>query len=61
VLRLLRSLPASPRDRNFWRLVERYRDQIPDETYGYVVGIVAASALAAEPAAFGLARLARAP
>ncbi len=61
VLRLLRSLPASPRDRNFWRLVERHRDQIPDETYGYVVGIVAASALAAEPAAFGPSRLARAP
>lgn len=53
LLRLLRSLPATPRDRNFWRLLETHRDEIPDETYGYVVGIVAASAVAAEPAAFG--------
>jgi membrane-bound lytic murein transglycosylase D len=55
VLRLLRSLPASPRERNFWQLLEHHRDEIPDETYGYVVGIVAAAAVAAEPEAFGLA------
>jgi soluble lytic murein transglycosylase-like protein len=61
VLRLLRSLPATPRDRNFWRLLEQHRKQIPDETYGYVVGIVAASALAAEPTAFHVARLAGPP
>jgi len=56
VLRLVRQLPATPRDRNFWRLLERHRARIPDETYGYVVGIVAAAAAAAEPAAFGLPR-----
>jgi len=56
LLRLLRSLPATPRERNFWRLLERHRDRIPDETYGYVVGIVAAAAVAAEPGAFGLPR-----
>jgi soluble lytic murein transglycosylase-like protein len=55
VLRLLRSLPATPQDRNFWQLLEHHRDEIPDETYGYVVGIVAAAAAAAEPKAFGLA------
>ena len=55
VLRLLRTLPATPRDRNFWQLLEHHRDEVPDETYGYVVGIVAAAALAAEPKAFGLA------
>jgi len=53
VLRLLRSLPATPRDRNFWRLVERYRAEIPDETYYYVVGVVAAAAVIAQPEAFG--------
>jgi len=52
VLRLLRTLPATPRDRNFWRLLAAHRDEIPDETYGYVVGIVAAAAVAAEPSAF---------
>jgi membrane-bound lytic murein transglycosylase D len=57
VLRLLRTLPATPRDRNFWRLLEQHRDEIPDETYGYVVGIVAAAAVAAEPQAFGLPTL----
>ena len=59
VLRLLRTLPATPRDRNFWRLLERHRDEIPDQTYGYVVGIVAASAVAADPRAFGFASLPR--
>jgi len=61
VLRLLRALPASPRDRNFWQLIERHRDEIPAETYDYVVGIVAASAFAASPSAFGTQRLAAAP
>lgn len=56
VLRLLRTLPANPRDRNFWRLVERYRSEIPDETYFYVVGVVAASAVIAQPEAFGFPR-----
>ncbi len=54
VLRLVRSLPASPRDRNFWQLLAHYRDEIPDETYSYVVGIVAAAAAAADPRAFGM-------
>ena len=54
IVRLLRSMPASPRERNFWRLIERHRDAVPDETYGYVVGIVAAAAVAAEPGAFSL-------
>lgn len=56
VLALLRSLPARPSERNFWRLLERYRAQVPDETYGYVVGIVAAAAVAAEPEVFGFVR-----
>lgn len=54
VLRLLRSLPATPRDRNFWQVLAHHRDEIPDETYGYVVGIVAAAAVAATPEAFGM-------
>ena len=54
VRRLLLSLPATPQDRNFWQVLEHHRDDIPDETYGYVVGIVAAAAAAADPQAFGL-------
>jgi hypothetical protein len=56
VLRLLRSLPATPKDRNFWQLLAHHRDDIPDETYGYVVGIVAATAVATDPQAFGIPR-----
>jgi membrane-bound lytic murein transglycosylase D len=56
VLRLLRSLPATPRDRNFWQVLAHHRDEIPDETYGYVVGIVAADAVAADPQAFSMPR-----
>ena len=55
VLSLLHSLPATPRDRNFWQVLAHHRDEIPDETYGYVVGIVAAAAVAGDPPAFGIA------
>jgi len=57
VRHLLLTLPATPQDRNFWQLLEHHRDDIPDETYDYVVGIVAAAAAAAEPGAFGLPAL----
>ena len=35
-----------------WLLLEHHRREIPDETYGYVVGVVAAAAVAADPGAF---------
>ena len=57
VRRLVRSLPPTPRERNFWQLLARHRDEIPDETYGYVVGIVAAAAVSADPRAFGITPL----
>jgi membrane-bound lytic murein transglycosylase D len=57
VRRLVRSLPPTPRERNFWQLLAHHRDEIPDETYGYVVGIVAAAAVSADPRAFGMAPL----
>ena len=40
VLPLVRSLPANPRDRNFWQLLAKYREKIPQETYDYVFYIV---------------------
>ena len=40
VLALVRSLPANPRDRNFWRLLSDHRSQIPQQTYDYVLKIV---------------------
>ncbi|MDH3457702.1 MAG: lytic transglycosylase domain-containing protein, partial [Gemmatimonadota bacterium] len=53
VLRLIRSMPESPRERNFWNLLTQYRDQIPQETYGYVFRIVAAAVIGENPGLFG--------
>lgn len=53
VLRLIRSLPRNPRERNFWKLMERYGDEIPRETYQYVVSIVSAAVICEKPELFG--------
>jgi hypothetical protein len=53
VLSLLRSLPESPSERNFWALLERHRDRIPAETYDYVYRIVSAAVIGADPGLFG--------
>jgi membrane-bound lytic murein transglycosylase D len=53
VLRLIRSLPESPRERNYWRLLTTYRDRIPDETYNYVLAVVSAAAIGDRPDLFG--------
>ena len=51
ILRLLDQMPENPRDRNFWRLLQRY--QIPKETYDYVFYIVAAAVIGENPSLFG--------
>jgi membrane-bound lytic murein transglycosylase D len=53
VIPLIQSLPNNPRDRNFWRLLSKYRDKIPQETYDYVFYIVAAAAIGENPRLFG--------
>lgn len=53
VLPLVRSMPANPRDRNFWRLLTRHRDAIPKETYDYVFYIVSAAVIGENPHLFG--------
>jgi hypothetical protein len=53
MLRLLRSMPPSPKDRNYWTLLAKYRDRIPAETYDYVINVVAAAAVGQNPALFG--------
>jgi membrane-bound lytic murein transglycosylase D len=47
----VRELASNPRDRNFWKLIERFR--IPGETYNYVFNIVAAAVIGENPRAFG--------
>jgi membrane-bound lytic murein transglycosylase D len=53
VIDLIRTLPPNPRDRNFWKLLERYRDRLPVETYDYVFYIVSAAVIGENPRLFG--------
>jgi membrane-bound lytic murein transglycosylase D len=53
VLPLVRSMPANPRDRNFWRLLAQYHDKIPQQTYDYVFYIVSAAVIGENPRLFG--------
>ncbi len=53
VLPLVRSMPANPRERNFWRLLAHHRDRIPKETYDYVFYIVSAAVIGEDPHLFG--------
>jgi hypothetical protein len=53
VINLMRRMPANPRDRNFWKLLENYRAQIPRQTYDYVFHIVSAAVIGENPRLFG--------
>jgi hypothetical protein len=55
VINMIRTLPENPRERNFWKLLERYRDRIPKETYDYVLSIVSAAVIGENPRLFGFA------
>ncbi|HVG84682.1 MAG TPA: transglycosylase SLT domain-containing protein [Vicinamibacterales bacterium] len=54
VIKLIRSLDANPKDRNFWKLLERYRNSIPKQTYDYVFYIVSAAVIGENPRLFGI-------
>ncbi|MDX1405211.1 MAG: transglycosylase SLT domain-containing protein [Woeseiaceae bacterium] len=51
VRRRIREMPANPRERNFWKLLEEYN--IPSETYDYVFYIFSAMVIGENPALFG--------
>jgi hypothetical protein len=53
ITRLIREMPEDPRDRNFWKLLEKYRDKIPEETYNYVFMIFSAAVIGENPRLFG--------
>jgi membrane-bound lytic murein transglycosylase D len=53
VLPLVRSMPADPRERNFWKLLQKHRNQIPKETYDYVFYIMSAAVIGENPRLFG--------
>ena len=53
VLNLIRSMPKNARERNFWELISRYRNKIPEETYNYVFYIFSAAVIGEDPRLFG--------
>jgi len=53
VLPLVRSMPPSPKDRNFWKFLAEHRSQIPPETYNYVFYIISAAVIGENPRLFG--------
>ena len=53
LLKLIRSLPESPAQRNFWALLTKHRREIPAETYNYVFRVFSAAVICANPKLFG--------
>lgn len=53
VIKLIRTMPPNPRERNFWKLLSQYRDKIPQETYDYVFYITSAAVIGENPRLFG--------
>ena len=55
VINMLKTMPANPKDRNFWKVLEQHRNQVPPETYDYVLNIVSAAVIGEDPKLFGFA------
>ena len=53
VRKLISEMPNNPKERNFWRLLEKYRNKFPDETYNYVFYIFSAAVIGENPRLFG--------
>jgi len=53
IIDLLRTMPANPRERNFWQVLEKHPDRLPSETYNYVFSIVSAAVIGENPRLFG--------
>ncbi|MCF6250227.1 MAG: FHA domain-containing protein [Methylococcaceae bacterium] len=51
VRRLINEMPNNPRERNFWKLTQKYK--IPKETYDYVFYIFSAAVIGENPELFG--------
>jgi membrane-bound lytic murein transglycosylase D len=53
IVPLVRGMPANPKERNFWQLLSKYRDKIPQQTYDYVFYIASAAVIGENPRLFG--------
>ncbi len=49
----IQKMPQNPRERNFWQLLKKYRQQFPLETYNYVFYIISAAVIGENPKLFG--------
>ncbi len=46
-------MPQNPRERNFWVLLTKHRDDVPKQTYDYVLSILSAAVIGENPRLFG--------
>jgi hypothetical protein len=53
IIDLLKTMPENPQERNFWKVLEKYRSRVPDQTYDYVFNIVSAAVIGENPRLFG--------
>ena len=53
VNRLIKTMPENPQERNFWLLLEKYKNKIPRQTYDYVFNIFSAAVIGENPNLFG--------
>ena len=53
VIDKLKQMPANPKQRNFWKFLEQYKERMPLQTYEYVFYIVSAAVIGENPRLFG--------
>jgi len=53
VVNMIRKLPKNSKQRNFWTLLTKYREKIPQQTYDYVFYIISAAVIGSDPKFFG--------
>jgi hypothetical protein len=53
IIDLLKTMPENPQERNFWKVLEKHRARVPDQTYKYVFSIVSAAVIGENPRLFG--------
>lgn len=51
VIKMIRQLPKTPQERNFWQLLKKFK--IPQETHDYVFYIISAAVIGENPRLFG--------
>lgn len=55
VIDIIRQMPQNPEERNFWKLLDKYLNKVPDQTYDYVFRIFSAAVIGENPKLFGFA------